>query len=106
MEQVEHIGIAVKDMALSIPWFENLLQTACYKTEHVASEQVTTAFFRQGSTKIELLQATGPGSVIQQFIDRRGEGIHHIALAVTDIEGEMKRLAHAGFVLLNETPRK
>lgn len=105
MQKVEHIGIAVKDLAQSIPLFEKLLNTTCYKTEVVASEQVTTAFFRQGETKIELLESADPQGVIARYIEKKGEGIHHIAFAVDDIEAEMKRLQAEGFTLLNETPR-
>ena len=105
MQKVEHIGIAVKDLAQSIPLFEKLLNTPCYKTEVVASEQVTTAFFRQGETKIELLESVDPQGVIARYIEKKGEGIHHIAFAVDDIEAEMKRLQAEGFTLLNETPR-
>lgn len=105
MQKVEHIGIAVKDLAQSIPLFEKLLNTTCYKTEVVASEQVTTAFFRQGETKIELLESADPQGVIARYIEKKGEGIHHIAFAVDDIEAEMKRLQAEGFTLLNETPK-
>jgi 4-hydroxyphenylpyruvate dioxygenase-like putative hemolysin len=86
MLKVEHIGIAVKDLAQSMPLFEKLLNTPCYKTEAVASEQVTTAFFRQGDNKIELLESTDPNGVIARFIEKKGEGIHHIAFEVEDIE--------------------
>lgn len=105
MLKVEHIGIAVNNLAQSIPLFEKLLNTGCYKTEAVASEQVTTAFFRQGDTKIELLESTDPQGVIARFIEKKGEGIHHIAFEVADIEAEMKRLQAEGFTLLNETPK-
>lgn len=105
MLKVEHIGIAVKDLAQSMPLFEKLLNTSCYKTEVVASEQVTTAFFRQGDNKIELLESTDPNGVIARFIEKKGEGIHHIAFEVEDIEAEMKRLQAEGFTLLNETPK-
>jgi methylmalonyl-CoA/ethylmalonyl-CoA epimerase len=105
MLKVEHIGIAVKDLAQSMPLFEKLLNTPCYKTEAVASEQVTTAFFRQGDNKIELLESTDPNGVIARFIEKKGEGIHHIAFEVEDIEAEMKRLQAEGFTLLNETPK-
>lgn len=105
MLKVEHIGIAVKDLAQSMPLFEKLLNTPCYKTEVVASEQVTTAFFRQGDNKIELLESTDPNGVIARFIEKKGEGIHHIAFEVEDIEAEMKRLQAEGFTLLNETPK-
>ena len=105
MLKVEHIGIAVKDLAVSLPLFEKLLNTPCYKTERVETEQVNTAFFRQGDTKIELLESTGPEGVIARYIEKKGEGIHHIAFEVADIEAEMKRLQAEGFVLLNETPK-
>lgn len=106
MLKVEHIGIAVKDLGISIPLFETLLQAPCYKTEEVAGEKVNTAFFRQGETKIELVQGTGPDSVISKYIDKRGEGMHHIAFEVADIRAEMQRLAAAGFTLLNAEPKE
>lgn len=106
MNKVEHIGIAVKDLALSIPLFEKLLNTTCYKTEIVESEQVNTAFFKQGDTKIELLESANVNGVIAKFIEKKGEGMHHIAFDVDDIESEMKRLQQEGFVLLNETPKQ
>ncbi|MEV4882185.1 methylmalonyl-CoA epimerase [Chitinophaga ginsengisegetis] len=106
MLRVEHIGIAVNKLSVSIPLFEKLLNTPCYKQEEVDSEQVQTAFFRQGETKIELLEATGPDSAIAKFLDKKGEGMHHIAFEVTDIYAEMKRLEEEGFVLLQETPKK
>lgn len=106
MNKVEHIGIAVKDLALSIPLFEKLLNTTCYKTELVESEQVNTAFFKQGDTKIELLSSVEAGGVISKFIEKKGEGMHHIAFDVDDIESEMKRLQQEGFVLLNETAKQ
>jgi methylmalonyl-CoA/ethylmalonyl-CoA epimerase len=105
MLKVEHIGIAVKELAVSVPLFEKLLNTPCYKTEKVESEQVTTAFFKQGETKIELLESSGPDGVIARYISKKGEGIHHIAFEVADIEAEMKRLQREGFVLLNEEPK-
>ncbi|NII23869.1 methylmalonyl-CoA epimerase [Pseudoflavitalea sp. X16] len=105
MLKVEHIGIAVNNLAQSMPLFEKLLNTPCYKTEAVESEKVTTAFFRQGDTKIELLESTDPQGVIARFIEKKGEGIHHIAFEVTDIEAEMKRLQAEGFTLLNDTPK-
>ena len=103
MQKVEHIGIAVKNLADAVPLFEKLLNTNCYKTEEVISEKVNTAFFKQGETKIELLESTDPDGVIARFIEKKGEGLHHIAFDVTDIEAEMKRLKEEGFVLLNET---
>lgn len=106
MLKVEHIGIAIKDMQASVPLFEKLLNTSCYKTEMVESEKVNTAFFRQGETKIELLESITPDGVIAKFIERKGEGIHHIAFDVDDIRQEMKRLQAEGFTLLNEEPKK
>ncbi|HTG55402.1 MAG TPA: methylmalonyl-CoA epimerase [Niabella sp.] len=106
MNKVEHIGIAVKDLSVSIPLFEKLLNTACYKTEMVESEQVNTAFFKQGETKIELLESIDATGVIAKFIEKKGEGMHHIAFDVDDIEAEMKRLEAEGFVLLNEKPKQ
>lgn len=105
MQQIEHLGIAVKELAVSIPLFEQLLNTPCYKTEEVGSEGVNTAFFKVGQSKIELLEATTEQSPIRKFIDKKGEGIHHIAFEVENIEAEMKRLSALGFELLNEVPK-
>lgn len=105
MLRVEHIGIAVKSLSESVPVFEQLLNSQCYKTEMVASENVNTAFFRKGETKIELLESTSPDGVITKYIDKKGEGIHHIAFEVEDIRTEMERLKSQGFILLNEEPK-
>ena len=105
MEKLEHIGIAVKNLSDSIPLFEALLNTDCYKEERVESEAVKTAFFSVGTQKIELLESTDPEGIIARFIEKKGEGIHHIAFAVTDIESEIRRLVAAGFIVLNEKPR-
>lgn len=105
MHKLEHIGIAVKSLSHSIPLFESLLNTNCYKKEEVESEGVVTAFFSLGDQKIELLESTDPDGIIEKYIKKRGEGIHHIAFTVNDIEAEMKRLTEAGFVLLNDKPR-
>ncbi len=105
MLKTEHIGIAVKDLAISIPLFEKLLNSKCYKTELVENEKVNTAFLKQGETKIELLESTDPNGVIAKFIERKGEGLHHIAFEVADIKAEMKRLQTEGFVLLSEEPK-
>lgn len=105
MQNIEHIGIAVKSLAASVPLFEKLLNTACYKTESVAIERVNTAFFKTGDTKIELLESMDKEGVIARYIEKRGEGIHHIAFAVEDIRSEMKRLKEENFVLLNEEPK-
>ncbi len=106
MQKVEHIGIAVKKLSVSIPLFEKLLNSNCYKTEEVDSEKVNTAFFRQGETKIELVESTDPDGVIARFIEKKGEGLHHIAFDVTDIYAEMERLKNEGFVLLNDSPKE
>jgi methylmalonyl-CoA/ethylmalonyl-CoA epimerase len=106
MLKLEHIGIAVKSLDQSIPLFEKLLNTHCYKTEEVSSENVNTAFFKKGDTKIELLESTTPDGVITRYIDKKGEGIHHIAFDVKDIYAEMERLKSEGFILLNKEPKK
>lgn len=106
MLKVEHLGIAVQSLEKSVPLFEKLLNTVCYKTETVASEKVNTAFFQKGETKIELLESTEADGVIAKFIERKGEGMHHIAFEVADIAAEMKRLEAEGFQLLNATPKK
>ena len=105
MLKIEHLGIAVKELTASIPLFEQLLNTPCYKTESVESEGVNTAFFLTADAKIELLEATKENSPISKFIDKKGPGIHHIAFEVENIEAEMKRLSALGFELLNETPK-
>lgn len=105
MVKVEHIGIAVKSLEQSIPLFEKLLNTSCYKTEQVLSENVNTGFFKKENTKIELLESTTADGVIRKFIDKKGEGIHHIAFEVEDIYAEMNRLKSEGFILLNEQPK-
>jgi methylmalonyl-CoA/ethylmalonyl-CoA epimerase len=105
MQKVEHIGIAVKSLNASIPLFEKLLNSTCYKKEQVESENVNTAFFQLGGTKIELLESMDPSGVIARFIEKKGEGLHHIAFDVADIEAEMRRLKEEGFVLLNEIPK-
>ena len=106
MLKVEHIGIAVKGLISSVPLYEKLLNTLCYKTEMVESEQVNTAFFQVGTTKIELLESIDPNGIIARFIAKKGEGIHHIAFGVADITAEMARLEKEGFILLNEKPKK
>lgn len=106
MLKVEHIGIAVKDLIISIPLYEKLLNSQCYKKEVVETEKVNTAFFRQGDTKIELLESNSSDGVIARFIEKKGEGIHHIAFEVFDIIAEMKRLKQEGFILLNEQPKE
>ncbi len=106
LQQVEHIGIAVKDLATSNEVFAKIFGVAHYKIEAVASENVNTSFFKVGTTKIELLEATAPESAIAKFIEKRGEGIHHLAFEVADIHAEMQRLENEGFTLLNKTPKR
>lgn len=105
MLKIEHIGIAVKDLNNSNELFKKLFGQAHYKTEEVQSEGVNTSFFQIGENKIELLVATNPDSPIAKFIEKKGEGIHHIAFDVADIRAEMKRLEAEGFVLLNQEPK-
>jgi len=106
MQKVEHIGIAVKSLSESIPLFEKLLNSPCYKIETVASEMVNTAFFQTGETKIELLESQEANGVIAKFIERKGEGIHHIAFEVNDLAAEIDRLKKDGFTILDETLKK
>jgi len=104
--KIEHIGIAVKSLDGTNKLYESLLGIAPYKTEAVESEKVNTSFFKVGESKIELLEATDPNSPINKFIEKRGEGVHHICFDVADIRKEMKRLKEEGFILLNEEPKK
>ena len=106
MDKIEHIGIAVRSLEKAIPVYEKLLNTVCYKQETVDDEKVNTAFFQTGESKIELLESTTPDGVINRFIEKKGEGMHHIAFAVKDIKAEMLRLKDSGFQLLNEEPKK
>lgn len=106
MKKIEHIGIAVKDLETSNNLFAKLFGEAHYKVESVESEGVNTSFFQVGPNKIELLEATNPDSPIAKFLEKRGEGIHHIAYDVEDIRAEMKRLEGEGFTLLNTEPKK
>ena len=106
MLKVEHIGIAVKDLEKSNDLFSKLLNRKPYKTEQVAGEHVNTSFFEMGETKIELLEATHEDSAIAKFLEKKGEGIHHIAFDVEDIYAEIERLKLEGFTVLNETPKK
>ena len=106
MLKVEHIGIAVKHLSSSIPLFEKLLNTPCYKTEAVETELVNTAFFLKDDAKIELLEGYSPESPIYKFIEKKGEGMHHIAFEVDDIEAEIKRLTAEGFTIINEKPKE
>ncbi|HMQ60247.1 MAG TPA: methylmalonyl-CoA epimerase [Flavilitoribacter sp.] len=104
--KLEHIGIAVRNLGDSNELFSNLLGEGPYKTETVESENVVTSFFKTGESKVELLEATHPDSAIAKFLEKRGEGIHHIAFEVADIRAEMERLRARGFQLLNEEPKR
>lgn len=106
MLKIEHLGIAVKNLEQSNDLFGKLFGKAPYKLEKVESEGVSTSFFMMGESKIELLEATNPESPIARFIEKKGEGIHHIAFEVADIHSEMKRLQDEGFILLSDTPKK
>ncbi|WP_027138030.1 methylmalonyl-CoA epimerase [Gaetbulibacter saemankumensis] len=106
MNKIEHIGIAVKSLETSNSLFSKLLGVPSYKTEIVESEGVKTSFFKVGTNKIELLEATNAESPIAKFINKKGEGVHHIAFDVDDLEKEVKRLTAEGFVVLNEKPKK
>lgn len=104
--KIEHIGIAVKDLAAANELYTTLLGVSPYKAESVESEGVTTSFFQSGQAKVELLEATQPESAIAKFIEIRGEGIHHVAFRVDDIHASMERLREQGFRLLNEEPKR
>src|SRR4051812_29171456 len=106
MNKIEHIGIAVKSLTNSIPLFTTIFDTGSYKTEEVESEKVRTAFFIKGETKVELLESLHPDGVITKFIEKKGEGLHHIAFDVADIYKEIARLKREGFVFVDETPKK
>jgi len=102
---LDHIGIAVKDLEAAVKTYEKLLNSHCYKREVVEGEKVVTAFFKTGESKIELLGASEPGTTIEKYIERRGEGLHHIAFEVKDIRKELLRLKSEGFTLLNAQPK-
>src|ERR1700743_591345 len=106
MNKIEHIGIAVNDLKTAGDLYEKLLNTRVYKIEEVESEGVKTAFLQSGPNKIELLEATNDGSPITKYLAKKGEGIHHIAFEVSDIKAEMQRLKKAGFILLNDEPKR
>jgi len=106
MNKIEHIGIAVRNLNKANILYAKLFNQSPYKTEVVESEGVSTSFFKVGDNKIELLEATNEDSVITKFIEKKGEGVHHIAFDVDDIYAEIKRLKEEGFVILNETPKK
>jgi methylmalonyl-CoA/ethylmalonyl-CoA epimerase len=106
IKKIEHLGIAVNSLDEAIPLYERLLQTTCYKTESVSSEGVNTAFFQIGDSKIELLEASDQNSPIAKFLSKRGEGFHHVAFEVDDIEAELSRLQKLDFILLHLSPKE
>ncbi len=106
LTHIEHIGIAVKNMDEAISYYENILGLKCYALEEVKDQKVKTAFFKIGQTKIELLEATDPDSAVGKFIEKKGEGVHHIAFAVDKIEEALKETADKGVRLIDQTPRK
>ena len=106
IKKIEHLGIAVNSLDEAIPLYERLLQTTCYKTESVSSEGVNTAFFQIGEAKIELLEARDQNSPIAKFLSKRGEGFHHVAFEVDDIEEELARLQKLDFILLHLSPKE
>lgn len=105
IKQIEHLGIAVKELDSAIQMYEQLLGTPCYKTEEVTSEGVRTAFFKVGESKIELLEATNPESPIAKFMEKNGSGFHHVAFEVDNIDAELERMDKAGFQLIHVTPK-
>jgi len=106
MHKIEHIAIAVKSLSTSVPLFEKLLGTPCYKTEEVESEKVKTAFFKTGENKIELLEGMDPQGVIETFISKKGEGLHHIAFGVENLDERIATLKNEGFEFINEVPKR
>lgn len=102
---IDHVGIAVKDLDVAVKTYETLLETSCYKREVVESQKVETAFLQTGESKVELLGATDPESVITKYIEKRGEGLHHVAFEVEDIHAEIERLKSEGFTLLSDVPK-
>jgi len=103
---IEHIGIAVKSLDEAIPYYEQLLGSSCYAIEEVADQRVRTAFFKIGQTKIELLESTSPEGPVGKFIEKKGEGIHHIAFAVDGLENALEKVKEQGIRLIDEQPRK
>jgi len=106
MKKIDHIGVAVKSLNISVPLFERLLNSICYKSEFVETEKVNTAFFLKGETKVELLESSEADGVIARFIEKKGEGIHHIAFNVEDITEEIARLKGEGFKFIQDIPKK
>jgi methylmalonyl-CoA/ethylmalonyl-CoA epimerase len=103
---IEHIGIAVKDLDAAISYYEKLLGSKCYAVEEVADQKVKTAFFKIGQTKIELLASTDPEGPVGKFLEKKGEGVHHVAFAVEGLQEQLTLLAEEGMQLIDKTPRK
>lgn len=106
LTHIEHLGIAVKSLETAIPYYEEILGLKCYAIEEVAEQKVKTAFFKIGQTKIELLESTDPEGPVGKFIEKKGEGIHHIAFAVEGLQGALDSMAEKGVTLIDKTPRK
>ena len=106
LTHIEHIGIAVRDLAAAKKYYEEVLGLSCYAVEEVKDQQVRTAFFKVGQTKIELLESTSPDGPVAKFIEKKGEGIHHIAFAVKNIEKALQETAEKGVRLIDRQPRK
>lgn len=106
LTHIEHLGIAVKSLETAIPYYEEILGLKCYAVEEVADQKVKTAFFKIGQTKIELLESTSPDGTIAQFIEKRGEGIHHIAFATSNVQQSLDDAESKGIRLIDKTPRK
>ncbi|MFY9116668.1 MAG: methylmalonyl-CoA epimerase [Bacteroidales bacterium] len=106
IKHIEHIGIAVKSLETAIPFYENVLGLTCYAVEEVKDQKVKTAFFKVGETKIELLESTDPEGPIGKFIEKRGEGVHHIAYATEGLSERLTLLEEKGIRLIDKTPRK
>lgn len=106
LSHIEHIGIAVKDLKAAIAYYEEVLGLECYAIEEVVEQKVRTAFFRVGQTKIELLESTEPDGPIGRFIEKRGEGVHHLAFAVDDLQGALQDLDEKGVTLIDKQARK
>ncbi len=105
LSHIEHIGIAVKDLAVAIPYYAKVLGLTCYNIEEVKEQKVKTAFFMVGQTKIELLESTDPEGAVGKFIEKKGEGVHHIAFAVEGLENALEHVAEQGVQLIDKTPR-
>lgn len=103
---IEHIGIAVRNLETAIPYYENILGLKCYAVEEVAEQKVKTAFFKLGDTKIELLESTDPEGPIGKFIEKKGEGVHHLAFAVDGLESALAEVESKGITLIDKSPRK